>query len=99
MSLKLKKPFLEKVELVKAIIVNLAHNVARTRNVHEWESVPLAEFIKKDVVKVVYKTIHPMKYRANCYQSHVATKPGYSLLFSTPQLEEYVNLNWLIHDV
>ena len=51
----------EKVELVKSIIVNLAHNIARTRDIHEWDTVPLADFIKKEVVKAVRQQQSPVQ--------------------------------------
>ncbi|KAL4242218.1 hypothetical protein ABKN59_001911 [Abortiporus biennis] len=63
----------EKIELVKSIIVNLANNLERTRNVHEWQNVPLEEFLEKDeVVKA----------------SHIHHKPQYTSLFSIPEDKE-----------
>ncbi|CAL1695568.1 unnamed protein product [Somion occarium] len=61
----------DKVEVVKSVIVNLAHNIARRRNIHEWHFVPFEEFLKKEeVVKA----------------SHLQ-RPAYPLLFSGPEPE------------
>ncbi|KAI0348528.1 hypothetical protein BDW22DRAFT_1350758 [Trametopsis cervina] len=60
----------EKVELVKKSFINLAHNLQRTRDVHQWKPLQLEEFLKKDdVAKATY----------------VSHKAQHSLLFSLPE--------------
>lgn len=38
----------DKIELVKNIIVNLAHNLEETLNIYDWKGVPVEEFFQKD---------------------------------------------------
>ncbi|KAI0695128.1 RAVE protein 1 C terminal-domain-containing protein [Cytidiella melzeri] len=60
----------EKVELVKNSFVNLSRNLARTRDIHQWTSLPIEDFLKKDNVAKA---------------SNISHKPQYSLLFSVPE--------------
>lgn len=43
------KPYAEKVELVKSIIVNLARYFDDHEDIREWHNVPTEEFMKKDI--------------------------------------------------
>ena len=39
---------IEKVELVKSVIVNLARNIESGRSIHEWGNLPIERYLQKD---------------------------------------------------
>ena len=39
---------LEKVELVKEVIINLARNVESSRSTHDWSNIPIEKYLQKD---------------------------------------------------
>ncbi|KAI0361166.1 WD repeat-containing protein [Trametes cingulata] len=60
----------EKIELVKSIIVNLARNIESGRDIHDWEHLPLENFLRRDDEAKATNAPH---------------RPKYSLLFDIPE--------------
>lgn len=48
LTLTYNRRLTEKIELVKNIIVNLAKNLERTKDVYQWEPLPFGEYLKRD---------------------------------------------------
>ncbi|KAI0673553.1 WD repeat-containing protein [Trametes maxima] len=63
----------EKIELVKNIIVNLARNVESGRDIHEWENLPIENYLQKDEEAKATTATH---------------RPKYSLLFDIPESKD-----------
>ena len=79
------------MELVKNIIINLAKNLNKTRDVEKWEYIPLDEFLKKNEMTKAVR-LHMERYFLSVLmflqQSHSLQKPRYSSLFATPDTSE-----------
>ncbi|KAI0963718.1 hypothetical protein AcW1_000718 [Taiwanofungus camphoratus] len=54
----------EKVEVVKKVIVNLARNLESEKNIHEWQGVPVEEFLRKDETPQTTYAPHRSQYPA-----------------------------------
>ncbi|KAI0778601.1 WD repeat-containing protein [Trametes elegans] len=80
----------EKIELVKKIIVNLAHNVESGLDIHEWKNLPIETFLQKDedarAVRIFWLSVvsrsSPHIYQASSHRKN------YSLLFDIPESKD-----------
>ncbi|KAI0652289.1 WD repeat-containing protein [Trametes meyenii] len=63
----------EKIELVKNIIVNLARNIESGRDIHQWENLPIENYLQKDEEAKAITATH---------------RPKYSLLFDIPESKD-----------
>jgi RAVE protein 1 C terminal len=66
----------EKIELVKEIIVKLAHDVkaGRANDIKNWNSIPLERFLRKDPVKLVRRQVFPPNLSYHCFRLMPQTK-------------------------
>ncbi|KAI0082261.1 hypothetical protein K474DRAFT_1742410 [Panus rudis PR-1116 ss-1] len=65
----------EKVEVVKSIIVNLARNIERTRNVHDWQPIPVEDFLQQDeLVKASPSRLIPVRISMDV-AAYIAHRP------------------------
>ncbi|KAI0756586.1 RAVE protein 1 C terminal-domain-containing protein [Daedaleopsis nitida] len=63
----------EKTELVKDVIVNLARNIESGRNMHDWENLPIDQYLQKNEA---------------ARGAHTTHRPKYSSLFDIPESKE-----------
>ena len=71
--------------------MNLAQNLENTSDTHEWVTVPIEDFLKRDEVAKAVSELYSAYCEAigtSFLQNQISRKPQYSLLFSVPETSE-----------